>query len=247
MIDFEQKMLAEQDRWIAAFLRVMEKQGEDQATQNRCKQEIEEKWLCRGVWNRVCAGLQLALEDAKGHLTPREGQTAGEEIVAAIQKLSEWNQPVETSLEKRIEQLEKAPNTLQELLGISDVVFEHFYQGGVRYYQSGYFKEAGDIFYCLSVLSPLRFSVWLSLGITEKLLHAHESALRAFSMAAILDPDAVAPHLYSGECYLALHKNDLAEASLKYALECVRDAAEEPAVSHRAQITRLLADIQHKR
>ena len=97
------------------------------------------------------------------------------------------------------------------------------------------------------MLSPLRFNVWLSLGITEKLSQAYEDALKAFSMASILDPDAVAPHFYSGECYLALHKNDLAETSLKYALKCVQDAAEEPAVSQRAHITRLLADIQYKR
>lgn len=241
VIDFTQQLLAEQDRWISALLRVMEKQGESQATQNKIKQEIEEQWLCRGVWKRASQGLRLALEDMKRHVPVHELQTAGESILSALDRLSESNPIVEQSLEKRVEQLQQAPNTLQELFGISDAVFEHLYQGGVRYHSTRHWKEAGDIFYCLSLLSPVRFSVWLSLGVLEKQVSSYEDALRAFAMATLLNPQAIEPHIYSAECYLAMHQKPLAEATLHYALELIVDLSKEPGSSQKSHILRLLA------
>ena len=240
LVDFTQQLLAEQDRWIAALLRVMEKEGESQIAQKERKQEIEEKWLCRGVWKRASQGLRLALEDLKGHAPVHELQTAGESILSALSRLTEPNQLVEKNLEKRVEQLTQAPNTLQELFGISDVIFEYFYQGGVRYYSNGQWKEAGDIFYCLSLLSPARFSVWLSLGMLEKKMACLEDALKAFAMAALLDPQAIMPHIYSAECYLGMRQKSFAEATLKYALELIQDASKEPGASQRSYILHLL-------
>ena len=246
LADLEQQILSGQDHFIETLLQVMEKQGEDKAAQNGMNQEIQEQWLNRAMWKRVSSGFRLALDDLQRQLSVVELQKAGEEMLAGLKKLAEYNQVVEKVFEKQVHQLEQTADTLQELFGISDVVFEHFYQSGVRYDETGYFSEARDIFYCLSVLSPLRFTVWLSLGLVEKQLLAHSDALRAFAMAAILDPHAVLPHIYSSACYVAMHQTDLAETTLEYALDLIKEHPEDQFASEKSQILNMLAAIKKR-
>ena len=116
--------------------------------------------------------------------------------------------------EESIDKLAATPDNLQELLGFSDHTIDLFYRGGYKLYESSYFADASDLFFAITVLNPFKYNVWLALGMAEREKGHFNEALQAFSMATIIDPTSVYPHLYSAGCYRSLNSEDKVKKTL---------------------------------
>lgn len=167
---------------------------------------------------RVNKGLKLILQDLTGHLPKVELQQIQNEIDGIAEKIGGlFNQKIAES--EVGERLDALPDSLQGLFGFSDASYEHFYQVGGRYFSSGRYGEASDVYFALVTLNPYKYNVWTALGLSEMKAHQWDRALQAFVMATLNEPSAVEPHLYSAECYIEKHDKAALHDTLDLALQ----------------------------
>jgi type III secretion system low calcium response chaperone LcrH/SycD len=107
--------------------------------------------------------------------------------------------------------------TLQEIFGISDLVLFCFYKVGHALYAEKAYRDAAQVFFFLTILSPFVKDYWLALGMAEKLSDDYEQALYAFAMASLMNINDPEPHLHATECYILLKNVPLAVAELEMA------------------------------
>ncbi len=189
---------------------------------HKLRHDLEEELVGSEYKKRIPSGMKLVINDLEGHLSKIELLELREELGKISDHIEKLNSQKLNSVQEMMEALDKTPETLQGIFGLSDKTIEHFYKCGSRYYDSSHFKEACDVFYLLSILNPQKFNIWLSLGLSEKQMHHLEKALQAFAMATVMNITSVLPHILSAQCYLELKENTLAKETLKYALKTLK-------------------------
>lgn len=197
-------------------------------------------------WQRIPNGFKLIGSDLRGHLSRHELEVHERELEHAMDKVKGLSQQKCDSVDQLSNAIVETPESFQALFGISDQTIEHFYQAGVRYYQTGHFKEASDIFYVMSFLNPYLFNVWLSLGLAEEQAHHYPKALEAFAMAAIVDMTSVIPHIHAAHCYIQLGDHTAAKATLELASQTLRAHPTDRMHADEQQIQNLKVKILNK-
>lgn len=113
--------------------------------------------------------------------------------------------------------------TYQEMLEISDVEMQRYFEVGRRYLKNRQFDEASDIFLLLATLSPLTGNLWVHAGNAEQALGRFEDALEAYSMAMLADANDPLPHYFSAEVYYEIQAKDLAKECLKVCVALIEE------------------------
>lgn len=197
--------------------------GDLSFSKNKIRQKIKSELIDEESYPRFDKGLGLILNNLKAHLTPVQFEDLTNELNQALENMVSLGTQWEISTDDLVNKIDSLPNSLQEVLGISEKTIEFFYQEGRRCYQHAHYIDASDIFYTISLLSPGKFNVWLSLGLAEKMASHYDKALQAFAMASILDPISPFPHIQSSECYLMLMDKTHAKETLEYALKMLSE------------------------
>ena len=94
-------------------------------------------------------------------------------------------------------------------------------------YQVGDYGQAREIFHQLAYLKPLKQKYWMGLGACFQLERTYGEALKAWSMAAILDENDPSPHLHAAECYFSMHNIEEGIKAIKTAKNLSENAPEE--------------------
>lgn len=116
--------------------------------------------------------------------------------------------------------------SFQEILGFSAQTMVKFYGAAYTLFQQHKYREAADAFVFLTTLNPRVHEYWLGLGMAEQFNQEYETALTAYSMAAITHAENPWPHYHSATCYQKLSDPANARYALELALLTAGDNAE---------------------
>lgn len=115
-------------------------------------------------------------------------------------------------------------NTIQEMLGLKDETYNAIYAIGSTFFNMNKLEEAGHIFTFLTTLNNFVFEPWLGLGCCCQVQQRFPEALRAFSMASLINFQHPAPHLYAAQVYLQMGDQRLARETLDLAISKMQPA-----------------------
>lgn len=94
-------------------------------------------------------------------------------------------------------------------------------------YQAGDYLQAREIFHQLAYLKPIKQKYWMGLGACFQMERSYDEALKAWSMAAILDESDPTPHLHAAECYFSKECVDKGIKALEKAKSLSENASQE--------------------
>lgn len=181
------------------------------------RNELMDLFSGQAAIDKSIAGFDAIVQDLNGHLSQ-----------ANIERISqEWEHGVEAWIAKSLlkdKERKTPPESLMEILEISEETLNEFYQAANRYFKHKDFQKASDAFYIIAGLDPRRYNVWISLGLSEAHNHRFESALISFSMASIIDANSPDPYLFSAECCLRDRQIEEAKIYLELAEEAVNNS-----------------------
>lgn len=209
------------------------------ASKNKIRQNIKENLAGEEYRERIPKAYQSLQKDLRSHLSRVQFEALTDEFGQIYDKLELLSKQKADSFDELLEKMDAIPDSFQEIMGLSDETIEHCYQSGCRCFEAHHYKEAADIFFLLSVLSPYRFNIWLSQGLAEKKARHYDKALRAFAMATLIDMANIAPHIHSIECYLALHEMQNARDAWDLARNTVKKYPTEKAKEYETYLMNL--------
>jgi tetratricopeptide (TPR) repeat protein len=67
-------------------------------------------------------------------------------------------------------------------------------------------------------LDPTKYDYWIGLGHSSFQVSNYQQAIRAYSMAAGLDPENIWPHVWAANCFEEEHDFEFAKMALNEAL-----------------------------
>ena len=91
--------------------------------------------------------------------------------------------------------------TWKSKLGISQDCMESLYQGAKFLFDQRNFDESEKAFFMLCALDSAGSAYWTGWGHSSFYLHLYKQAIDAYSMASMLHPEDVWPHIWAGNCF----------------------------------------------
>jgi tetratricopeptide (TPR) repeat protein len=101
-------------------------------------------------------------------------------------------------------------------LGISDQCMDALYQGANYIFDKKDYPEAENAFFTLCLFDPIQFDYWVGLGHSAFQNKNNELAIRSYSMASMLNPENLWPHVWAANTFEQNQDFDHA----KIALDC---------------------------
>jgi type III secretion system low calcium response chaperone LcrH/SycD len=89
----------------------------------------------------------------------------------------------------------------KDILGLSDTMVEGLYAQAYRLYNTGKYKEASHLFRVLVMINALEPKYSMGMGACHHMLKEYKSALNAYVICSILDPENPIPHYHASDCY----------------------------------------------
>lgn len=108
--------------------------------------------------------------------------------------------------------------TFQEIIGYPDGTMEKFYGAARKLFEKGRYRDAADAFIFLTTLNPYVHNYWLGLGMSEQMSEEYESAVVAYTMASVTDPQNPIAHLHAATCNYMLQDDEGALGSADMAI-----------------------------
>ncbi len=130
--------------------------------------------------------------------------------------------------------------TFQEMLNFNDTTMNKFYAKARNLFQSQRYEEASDAFIFLTTLNPHHYAYWIGLGMSDHLSEEYESALIAYAMASLCDPENPFPHYHAAACYQLLNDRENALLALEMVIRCCGDSFEYSDMKNKAIMTKSL-------
>jgi type III secretion system low calcium response chaperone LcrH/SycD len=104
---------------------------------------------------------------------------------------------------------------MQKALKITNDEMEDIYREAYQAYHADQFEAASALFRWLSLFNPFVLKYWMGFAASSQLLKKYEEALKAYSVAAVLDPENPYPHFHAFECYQSLENEMEASKALE--------------------------------
>jgi type III secretion system low calcium response chaperone LcrH/SycD len=100
--------------------------------------------------------------------------------------------------------IDELMKVVEESDALSNSAAEQFYSFAYAQYQGGDLKRAVEIFRVLCSRRPLEARNWFGLAAALQEERKYEAAMRAWAMAAIIEPENPYPHFHAAECSCSL-------------------------------------------
>lgn len=113
--------------------------------------------------------------------------------------------------------------TLQQAFSVSPLEMEELYGKGYEWYEQEIYEKAEDCFRWLVLLNPFENRYWLGLGASQQMSGRIESALKAYAVASIIEPESPYPHVYAYECFRLQENFSEAEKALEMARHMTKE------------------------
>ena len=164
----------------------------------------------------------------------------GEEkqVAEAAKKLGEDLKNSETEAYTQI--LKKASEgsvTPKDVLKISDAQIESIYAQAYRFYNTGKYKDATELFRYLMMLNPTEAKYALGLAACFHLMKDFEAAAQIYLLCNMLDDKSPIPAFHASDCYLQMKDKVSALVSLNMAIKKAGDKPEYQILKDRAHLT----------
>lgn len=131
-----------------------------------------------------------------------------------LEKIQNKLQGMKESAKKNLLQEEhEILESFQEILGVSEATITCFYRIGYHLYEQKEFVKSVDVFFVLVTLTPNVYDYWFAFGSANVAIENWDQALRAFSMAMLMNPEVAAPRLWVTQCFIIL--GDFANAKIE--------------------------------
>lgn len=146
----------------------------------------------------------------------------------------------ETNSEAYSKILKKATEgtvTPKDVLKISDAQIESIYAQAYRFYNTGKYKDASDLFRYLMMLNPTEAKYTLGLAACFHLMKDFEAAAQIYLLCNVLDDKSPIPAFHASDCYLQMKDKVSALVSLNMAIKKAGDRPEYQILKDRATMT----------
>lgn len=162
-------------------------------------------------------------------------------------KISKKTQKLLQNKELLKDELAKGKSA-QDILGFSDEAMAKFYKAAYYLFENGHYAGSTDAFLFLATLNPYNYEYWLGLGMSLQKCNQFDTAIDAYEMAAICQPDIPVPYFYLAKCFFAVHDRSNAEMAIDLALEYAGDYEEYAELKRQARVAKALLskDFKHK-
>ena len=125
-------------------------------------------------------------------------------------------------------------------MGFSDVAMSKFYKAAHYLFEHERFAVAADAFLFLATLNPYNYEYWLGLGMSLQRCNQFDTAIDAYELAAICEPDVPVPYFYLAKCFFAVHDQENANKALDLALEYAGELEEYAELKRQAKQAKAL-------
>jgi type III secretion system low calcium response chaperone LcrH/SycD len=125
----------------------------------------------------------------------------------------------------------------KDVIGLSDTMIEGIYGQAYRLYNTGMYKDSGQLFRLLIVLNSTEPKYVMGLAACFHMMKEYKNAVSAYAMCGIIDSESPLPYYHSSDCYL--HMNDSVSALIALEMS-VRRAGDKPqyqTIKDRAMLT----------
>lgn len=125
----------------------------------------------------------------------------------------------------------------KDLMNIDDAKIESVYAQAYRYYNTGKFKEASELFRYLMMINPIEAKYTLGLAACFHLLKDYNAAAQVYLLCGILDTNSPIPGFHASDCYLQMNDKVSALVSLNMAIDKSGNRPEYQVLKDRAKLT----------
>lgn len=125
----------------------------------------------------------------------------------------------------------------KELLGLNDAMIEGIYGQAYRLYNTGKYREAGQLFRLLVMLNTTEAKYVMGLAACLHMIKDMKAAVEAYMLCSVIDPASPIPHYHASDCYIQMKDRLSAIISLELAIRACGDKPEYKTLKDRAQMT----------
>lgn len=139
--------------------------------------------------------------------------------------------------DKIMQQVTKMGAFPKDLFGMSDAMVEGVYAQAYRLYNSGKYKEACELFRLLIMINAMEPKYTMGFGACHHMLKDFKSAIDAYQICAMLEPNSPVPHYHSSDCYIQMGDAISAIIELEVAVKRAGDKPQFKMLKDRAVLT----------
>jgi type III secretion system low calcium response chaperone LcrH/SycD len=125
----------------------------------------------------------------------------------------------------------------KDVLRISDGQMESIYAQAYRFYNTGKYKEASELFRYLMMVNSSETKYTLGLAACFHLMKDYKAAAQTYLMCNILDEKSPIPAFHASDCYLQMNDKVSALVSLNMAIDKAGSKPEYKILKDRAELT----------
>jgi len=125
----------------------------------------------------------------------------------------------------------------KEVLGLNDSMIEGIYGQAYRLYNTGKYREAGQLFRLLVMLSSSEAKYAMGLAACLHMIKDYRAAIDAYMICSVIDAASPIPHYHASDCYLQMKDRLSALISLELTVRACGDKPEYKTLKDRAQMT----------
>lgn len=128
---------------------------------------------------------------------------------------------VQAKLKKKgylVQELSKG-KSIEQIIEIPILLMQKLYQTACHLFETHQYAEASDGFLFLISLNAHNQDYWIGLGMSTQMCGNFESAIDAYEMAAIYDPENPVPYFYLAKCLFAMHERQSSLIALDMAIQ----------------------------
>lgn len=128
-------------------------------------------------------------------------------------------------------------NSVKDILGVTDESAEGIYGQAYLLYNTGRYRDAGEVFRLLVMLNSTEPKYLIGLAACYHMMKEYQSAGSTYNLASIIDPDNPVPFFHASDCYLQLGDKATAATMLEMAVKRALNKPQYATLKQRAEIT----------
>lgn len=131
----------------------------------------------------------------------------------------------------------KECKAVKDTLGISDESAEGIYGQAYLLYNTGRYRDAGEIFRLLVMMNATEPKYLIGLAACYHMMKEYQSAGSTYNLTSIIDPENPVPYFHASDCYLQLGDKVSAASMLEMAVKKAGARPQFATLKQRAEIT----------
>lgn len=125
--------------------------------------------------------------------------------------------------EKEVQKELAEGKNIDDILEISPDQMQILYKAACHLFEEHHYADAADAFLFLITLNFQNSQFWIGLGMSTQMSGNFESAIDAYELAAIYEPENPIPYFYLAKCLFAMHERQSASLALEMAIQYAGD------------------------